>query len=465
METNVTRTSSRQLPRVVLAGLAGDTGKTFVSLGVAGVLATKGLQVSAFKKGPDFIDAQWLGCVVGNPARNLDTFLMPADAILSSLAKSGADIAVVEGNRGLFDGLDAKGSHSTAQLSKLIGAPIVLVVDTTKVTRTVAAQVLGCRVMDPDVQIGGVILNRVGTGRQESLIREAIKNDVGLPVLGAIPRLSEEHLPSRHLGLVTSVEHPAVKEALAKVTEAVEQHVDVSAILELARQAKELPRVEAAIENTRSERKVRIGVLRDRAFSFYYPENLEALEAAGAELVPTSPIDDDDLPAMDAMYAGGGFPEVYAEDLSRNRSFRESLSRRIHEGLPVWAECGGLMYLSRGLVKDGAEYPMVGAIPAVVEQTSRPQGHGYVRARVDGANPFFNQGTELTGHEFHYSKIKDRGDGFETVLEVERGTGLGGGRDGIRFGSVVAGYTHLHALGSPDWATGLVKAAAGENES
>ncbi len=370
----------------------------------------------------------------------------------------------MEGNRGLFDGMDAKGSHSTAQLSKLLGAPVVLVVDTTKVTRTVAAQVMGCRALDPEVQIGGVILNRVGTSRQEALIREAIANDVGLPVLGAIPRLSKEHLPSRHLGLVTSVEHPSVQEALAKVTEAVEQHVDVSAIMNLAQQAKALSEVDAVTRSIQPGKTVRIGVLRDRAFSFYYPENLEALEAAGADLLPISPLADEDLPSMDAMYAGGGFPEVHAEELSLNRSFRELLSRRIHEGLPVWAECGGLMYLSRGLVKDGTEYPMVGAIPAVVEQTRRPQGHGYVRARVDGANPFFSEGTELRGHEFHYSKIKDRGDGFETVLEVERGTGLGEGRDGICSGNVVAGYTHLHALGSPDWAAGLVKAAAGEYE-
>lgn len=458
----MTRTSTRHVPRVVLAGLAGDTGKTFVSLGLAGALASRGLAVAAFKKGPDFIDAQWLGRAVGSPARNLDTFLMPVEAILSSVVQSGGDVALVEGNRGLFDGMDAKGSHSTAQLSKLLGAPVVLVVDTTKVTRTVAAQVMGCLALDPEVKIGGVILNRVGTRRQEALIREAIANDVGLPVLGAIPRLSKEHLPSRHLGLVTSAEHPSVQEALARVTEAVEQHVDVSAIMNLAKQAKALSEVDVVTRSIQPGNTVRIGVLRDRAFSFYYPENLEALEAAGAELLPISPLADSDLPSMDAMYAGGGFPEVYAEELSLNRSFRELLSRRIHEGLPVWAECGGLMYLSRGLVKDGTEYPMVGAIPAVVEQTRRPQGHGYVRARVDGANPFFSEGTELTGHEFHYSKIKDRGDGFETVLEVERGTGLGEGRDGICSGNVVAGYTHLHALGSPDWAAGLVKAAAGE---
>ncbi len=213
-----------KLPRLVIAGLAGDTGKTLVSLGVIGSLVKRRLRVAPFKKGPDFIDAQWLGKAAGIPAHNLDTYLMPPEAIIGSLAKAGrgADVAVVEGNRGLFDGMDAKGSHSTAQLAKLIGAPIVLVIDTTKVTRTVAAQVLGCRALDPDIRLGGVILNRVGTARQEALIREAVTSDAGVPVLGAIPRLTAEHLPSRHLGLVTAVEHPVAEEAMSEVADMVE---------------------------------------------------------------------------------------------------------------------------------------------------------------------------------------------------------------------------------------------------
>ncbi len=458
----MTRIDSHELPRIVVAGLAGDTGKTLVSLGVAAVLESHGLRVAPFKKGPDFIDAQWLGRVVGRTARNLDTFLMPNEAIFRSLSRaaSEADIAVVEGNRGLFDGMDAKGSHSTAQLSKLIGAPVVLVVDTTKATRTVAAQVIGCRALDPEVRLAGVILNRVGTSRQEALIRQAVSEEAGVPVLGAIPRLSMEHLPSRHLGLVTSLEHPTAREALGKVKEIIEQHVDVEALREIAGEASQLPEARGEIEETPVGDRVRIGVLQDKAFSFYYPENLEALQTAGGELVSISPLEDEDFPDVDALYAGGGFPEVHAAELSRNESFREKLARRIGEGLPVWAECGGLMYLSRYLVQNGTEHRMVGALPVAVEQMPRPQGHGYVRVRVDGANPFFENGTELIGHEFHYSRICDKSP-VETVLDVERGVGLGDGRDGIRAGSVVAGYTHLHALGTPEWAPGLVKAARG----
>jgi cobyrinic acid a,c-diamide synthase len=450
-----------KLPRVAVAGLAGDSGKTLVSLGLVRALRSTNLKVAPFKKGPDFIDAAWLGAASGEPGRNLDTFLMPEPAILKSVARAGewADVAVVEGNRGLFDGMDSGGTHSTAQLCKLIRAPVVLVVDCTKSTRTVAAQVMGCQAMDPDVEIAGVILNRVGTSRQESVIREAVTGACGLPVLGCIRRLEGEFLPSRHLGLVTAMEHPRAQEALQRVAEAVRQHVDVEAVLEIARRA---PNLEGKIQPDQpaTARQVRIGVLRDAAFSFYYPENLEALERAGAELISLSPLTDDELPEVDALYAGGGFPEVYAARLSANRQFCERLSERIAEGLPVWAECGGLMYLSRALSTDGVTYHMVGALPVVVEQTERPQGHGYMRVRVDRDNPFFDTGTELCGHEFHYSRLEAMDPSLQTVFSVRRGEGLGGGRDGILASQVLAAYIHLHALGTPGWAESLVRAAA-----
>ncbi len=444
----------------MVAGLAGDTGKTLVSLGLIGALRARGFAVAPFKKGPDFIDAAWLGAAAKSDGRNLDTFLMPPDAIVRSLAHSarGADLAVVEGNRGLFDGMDAAGTHSTATLCKLTKSPVLLVVDATKSTRTIAALVLGCCRLDPDLQIAAVLLNRVGTSRQESLIRQAVTEETGVPVWGAIPRLSGRRLPSRHLGLVTAVEHPEAKVAIAQAAEAVEQHVDLSAIVDLAREAPEL-RAEPIPDAPKPEATVRIGVPRDRAFSFYYPENLEALEAAGAELVFFSPLCDERLPDMDALYAGGGFPEVHAAELADNQLLREQLARRIARGLPVWAESGGLVYLSRTLRRGSDEYPMVGALPITVEHDPRPQGHGYVRARVDGPCPFFAEGTELRGHEFHYTRVCDEPSTLDTVLALERGVGVGQARDGIRTGSVVATYTHLHALGMPGWAAAMVRAA------
>ena len=452
-----------KLPRLVIAGLAGDSGKSLVSLGLIRALRRRGLDVAPFKKGPDFIDAAWLAAAAGTPCRNLDTFMMPHDAILSSLAEGGRDaaVAVVEGNRGLYDGADAGGSHSTAQLAKLLGAPVVLVIDVTKATRTVAAQALGCRMLDPDVRLAGVILNRVGTRRQEKVIREALAVDAGLPVLGAIPKLSDQHLPSRHLGLVTAPEHPELEKTLERVADIVAEHTDIPALLASAGEAAELPAAETSSPGTLPRRDVRIGVLKDRAFSFYYPENLAALETAGAELRTISPLTDDELPDIDGLYAGGGFPEIYAAELSGNRPLREALARRIDQGLPVWAECGGLMYLSRTLVADGTAHEMVGAIPVVVEQTARPQGHGYVRGRPDRANPILDEDTDLCGHEFHYSRLRDGAGDVPTVIALSRGTGVGGGRDGLRVGQAVAAYTHLHALATPGWAGGLVRAATG----
>lgn len=449
--------------RLVIAGLAGDAGKSLVALGVIGALRRRGLRVAPFKKGPDFIDAAWLGAAAGLPGRNLDTFMMQAERLVASAAGAAdyADVAVVEGNRGLFDGLDARGSHSTAALARLIRAPVLLVIDATKVTRTAAALVLGCRALDPDLALGGVILNRVGTARQEALIREAIQVECGVPVLGAIPRLEGPLLPGRHLGLVTAPEHPDAEGVLHRLAEAAARCLDLDAVLALAAEAGDLPAA-APARPERAPVRVRIGVLRDRAFSFYYPENLEALQAEGAELVFISPLADAELPAIDGLYAGGGFPEVHAAELAANAPLRLALKRAIGGGLPAWAECGGLMYLSEALHEEERCHAMVGALPLAVEQTKRPQGHGYVRAVVDGANPFLPEGTELCGHEFHYSRLRGDAGGAPTVLRLERGVGLGGGRDGLRFGSVVAAYTHLHALGAPEWAAGLVSAAAGD---
>ena len=450
-----------ELPRLAVAGLAGDSGKTLVALGLVRGWRARGRRVAPFKKGPDFIDAAWLGAAAGAPGRNLDSYLMPRAAIRESLARaaSGAEVAVLEGNRGLFDGLDASGSHSTAQLARITETPVVLVVDVTKSTRTIAALVLGCRALESDLDFAGVILNRVGTARQERVIRQALAAETDLPVLGAIPRATGQHLPSRHLGLLTAAEHEGRDEALEQVEALVTAHVDWAGLEAAAERAG--PLEPAAADRTRPPR-VRLGVLRDRAFSFYYPENLEALEAAGAELVYTSALDDEEPPEIDGLYIGGGFPEVHAEALSANRSYRETLAARIEQGLPVWAECGGLMYLARELRQGRKRHPMVGSLPVDVEQTARPQGHGYVQARVDGENPFLQAGAEICGHEFHYSRIEPEQPGLETCLELVRGVGLGAGRDGLRRGAAVATYTHIHALGEPDWAPALVRAAAGE---
>ncbi len=443
-------------PRLTVAGLAGDSGKTLVSLGLVRAIADRGLQVRPFKKGPDYIDASWLAAAARVPCRNLDTYLMSDGALGSAVADAAiADLVLVEGNRGLFDGLDADGSHSTATLARRIGSPVVLVLETRKLTCTAAALVLGCRTLDPELPIAGVILNRVATARQEGVIRAAIERATDVEVLGAIPRLDgDDPLPGRHLGLVTAVEHPRREEAIERAAEAVRRYVDLPAVLDVGRAAPPV-RLPATTWSP-PHAPVTVGYFADEAFSFYYPENLELLRDAGATLLPLAPGRDRTLPDVDALYIGGGFPEVHAVQLAGNREFAREVRSRVAGGLPVYAECGGLMYLARELVVDGSVYPMAGVLDLVVEQGSRPQGHGYVAAEVERANPFYERGTSLKGHEFHYSRVVGGADVDRSVLALERGTGLGGGRDGLVKGRVWGSYLHVHAAGTPRWADGLL---------
>jgi cobyrinic acid a,c-diamide synthase len=445
-------------PRMIVAGLAGDSGKTLVALGLARAFCTRGLTVSPFKKGPDYIDAGWLGAAARAAGRNLDTFLMSRGAIGIALQRGlPGDLVLIEGNRGLFDGMDASGSHSTAELAKLIAAPVVLVVDVTKMTRTTAALVKGCSALDPEVNLAGVVLNKVGTARQERVIREAIRQSGGPPVLGAIPRLDDDPLPGRHLGLVTAVEHPQRDDALEYVERLVESRANLDAMLEIARSAPQAELPDEIVPSAGSA--VRIGVFRDAALSFYYPENLEALEQVGAELVTVSPLEDRTLPDVDALYFGGGFPEVHVERLAANRSMRAAVKAAAARGMPVYAECGGLMFLARELIVDGSCHPMTGVLDLVVEQGSRPHGHGYVVAEVDQENPYFPRGAQLRGHEFHYSRVVAGKDSESTKLRLDRGQGVGARRDGLVKDRVWASYMHLHALGTPSWAPSFAELA------
>ena len=454
------------LPRVVVAGLAGSAGKTLVSAGLIRAFRRHGLRVAPFKKGPDYIDPAWLGAAAAHEAKSLDTFLMSEGAILDSLAgASGADIAVIEGNRGLFDGLDAKGTHSTAELAKRIHAPLVLVIDVSKSTRTIAAFVLGCLALDPALPLAAIILNRVGSSRHERIIREAIALATSVPVLGAIPKLSFDHLPSRHLGLVMPDEREDRERALDAIGDAIASSVDVEAVQRLAEAAPRLQSRGPVPSQPVSQAPVTIGFLKDSAFSFYYPENLAALEAQGAKVVPISPLRDAELPEIDALYAGGGYPEEHAAELAANTRFRTALAARIAEGLPVWAECGGLMYLTSTLVSKGERYPMVGALPIIIEQTGRPQAHGYVEACVDVENPFLPCGTQLRGHEFHYSRLMSESAHVKTVLSLRSGVGIGDGRDGIVIGRIFASYLHLFAPGAPLWAPAFVRVAREAQEA
>jgi cobyrinic acid a,c-diamide synthase len=455
-------------PRLVVSGLRGGSGKTILSLSLISSLKKKGIAVTPFKKGPDYIDAGWLALASGVPCYNLDLFMMTPDQAFQSFLEHTRTlgVAVIEGNRGLYDGVDHEGTYSTAALAKLLKAPVIIIMDCTKSTNTVAAMALGCQKMDPDVSIGGVVLNRVATARQESVIRKAIDRACGIPVLGAIPRLKQDPFPERHMGLTPFQEHKGIRDSIETVAGIGEKYLDLDAIMEVAGNAETLEAgvrgqgLAASDARRTTHDGPKIGIIRDSAFQFYYQENFEELEKRGATLIEASPLQARELPDIDALYIGGGFPETHAISLAENRSFRYSLYSAIQGGLPVYAECGGLMYLGKNIVLDDNTYPMVGALPITFGLEKRPRAHGYTIVEVVNANSYFPEKTVLKGHEFHYSHVLeiDR-DAVTMAFDVKRGKGIIDNRDGMCYKNVLAAYTHLHAVGSPEWAEGIMAAA------
>ena len=470
-----------QCPRLTIAGIGGDSGKTVVSVGLSRVWWQKGYKVIPFKKGPDYIDMSWLSLGANHPCYNLDLFFMTNEQVLFSysLNTQQADMAIIEGNRGLYDGMDVEGSVSTAEVAKLLHSPVILIVDCTKVTRTVAALVLGCQRFDPDVSIQGVILNQLASSRHETIIRKSIERYCHLPVVGAIPRLTNVTFPGRHLGLVPPQEHPKAQEAIDRAAETIEKFLDVDKLWQIAHQAPPIE-VSSELENPSSppfysplskggyrgvggrEGLIKIGIIRDSAFQFYYPENIEALKRAGAEILEFSALTDDLPPSIHALYIGGGFPETHAAALSANEPLKQSIKKAAEDGLPIYAECGGLMYLCETLVWEGKDYPMVGVFPIVIGVSKKPQGHGYSIIEVEAPNPFFRAGQILRGHEFHYSHIIDitKKDNIHFTFNMKKGQGIKNNRDGLCYKNVLATYTHLHALGTEEWVDGIMNRAA-----
>ncbi|MFP4650188.1 MAG: cobyrinate a,c-diamide synthase [Desulfobacterales bacterium] len=470
------------IPRVLIAGLRGGSGKTVVSIGIVSALARLGKKIAPFKKGPDYIDAGWLGTAAGRPCHNLDPFLFSPDRLCRSfsLYSRDTDLSIIEGNRGLYDGLDAAGTTSTASLAKMLGAPVILCLDCTKATRTMAAVVLGCLHFDRDINICGVVLNRVAGARHERILRTSIEGTCGVPVLGVLPRLNPENFPERHMGLIPTPEHRLAAEAIDSAARTAGKCIDLERIVDIAYQAGANPLYPGTREAGKDDScydqfqepvsenfpsRVRIGVVRDSAFQFYYPENLKALIDQGADIVYVSPLADLELPPIDGLYIGGGFPETHAESLAENAGFRNAVKKAVEAGLPVYAECGGLMYLGTSLVL-GQTYPMAGVLPIVFGFSDRPQGHGYTIASVARRkNPYYPSGTRIKGHEFHYSRVLEfNGADSDLVFAMEKGRGIVNKKDGLCYKNVLATYTHIHSLGTPGWAPAFIRAALAYNQ-
>jgi cobyrinic acid a,c-diamide synthase len=453
-----------EVPRLVVSATRGGLGKTTLTIGITAAWRKQGRRIAVFKKGPDFIDAGWLGVAAGRPCYNLDLFIMEQSSIVRSFTEhtAGMDAAIIEGNRGLYDGVDESGTYSTARLAKLLKIPVVLIVDCTKASSTVGAVVLGCRQFDPQVVIGGVILNNVSPGRHESVIRKAIEQSSGLPVLGAVPRQRKGEFPERHMGLTPFHEHPEVEQAIAASAAVAEKYLDLDALWNIACDAPALAVPEGPSATLRQGERgehVTIGVIKDTAFQFYYPDNLEALEGQGARLKAVNALKDRALPDIDALYIGGGFPETQAAELAANESFCRSVREAAEQGLPIYAECGGLIYLGRSLTVGDKTYPMTAVLPADFVLEKKPQAHGYTVLEAGSASAFLDNGVIIRGHEFHYSRIVNLDVLPPMAYHVTRGGGINGRGDGLVYKNVLAAYTHIHSLGTPEWASSMVKKA------
>jgi cobyrinic acid a,c-diamide synthase len=481
--------------RLLISAAHKSSGKTTLSIGLCAALHQRGLAVQPFKKGPDFIDPMWLSLATGRDCHNLDFFLMGREEILRTFStrSRGADISLIEGNKGLYDGLSLDGSNSNAALATLLQTPVVLVIDARGMTRGIAPLILGYQAFDKDIRIAGVILNQLGGSRHEAKLRAVIEHYTDIPVLGAVHRDDRLTIVERHLGLMPSNEATEARARIDAIASLVAGSVDLDRLLAVSADAPALA-VPAIPEPALSqpspasgrgdsediakepsprplplrgrgdseENPIKIGIARDAAFAFYYPGDLEALRAAGAELIPINTLQDKKLPEVDALLIGGGFPEVFMTQLEANASLRHQIRLAIETGLPAYAECGGLMYLSRSLSWNGKRCEMAGVIPGDVVMHDRPMGRGYVVLRETGqglwpATPTGQAPAEIRAHEFHYSTLENLAPDTVYAYEVLRGTGIDGKHDGIVHKNLFACYAHLRDLENNHWARRFVE--------
>ncbi len=492
---------NQKIPGLVIAGLKGGTGKTVISLGITAAWRSLDISIAPFKKGPDYIDAGWLAQAAGRPCYNLDTFLCSPEQTRHTFHEHASpnDIALVEGNRGLYDGIDTLGRTSTAEIAKLLNLPILLVLDCTKSTRTMAALLMGCIHFDPHVNIMGVILNQVAGKRHEGKVRDNIKQFCNIPVFGSLPKLSSDDFPERHMGLIPSAEHELAIQSVESAATVARNHIDLDTLYKAAIRISEeiypaghkkalqaplqiqngqtLSPTEAAppqpdrsdpLKETLEQKSRRskeshpeqlvIGIIKDSAFQFYYPDNLEALERQGARLEYISPLAQESIPDVDAIYMGGGFPETHATPLAENDAFRKNLKHLAKNGLPIYAECGGLIFLGKTLTLEGHTYPMTDILPLNFGLSKRPVGHGYTTVEVVNPNPFYAVGQIIRGHEFRYSSVIDIDyQESDMAFMMQRGKGIIHKRDGFFKNNVFGTYTHILAASTPQWADALIR--------
>lgn len=448
-----------KIPRVVIAATQSDSGKTTIVTGLLVALRAKGLKVQSYKIGPDYIDPGYHKLASGRPAHNLDTWLVSKEKLNEIFQKTAqdADITIIEGVMGLYDG-GKNGISSTAEIAKLLDAPVLLVINAKSMGESAAAIALGFKKYDPEVKIEGVIINRLGSPTHRSMIEEALER-LEIPTYGAVMRNDGMTLPERHLGLVPVEENNKEKETVEEIGKTIAREVNVDKVIELAKSASELPKVEDRAQGV--EKNVRIAVARDDAFSFYYPESLAVLKEYGAEIIPFSPLKDEKLPECDGLILGGGFPEMFAKELYDNEGMRESIRTAAKDGLPIYAECGGFMYLMKRMIDfEKNAYPMLGIVPGEVEMNRKLQTVGYVSATMQRDTVLGPKGTVLHGHEFHFSSECAPAEGTEyprafTFVRTRKKEPYDAG---YASGNILGSYLHLHFAGCPQAAEHFVNA-------
>lgn len=442
---------------LVIAGTTSGVGKTTIAIGLMGALRSRGMKVQPFKTGPDYIDPTYHTLVAGEPSRNLDTWMLSHDAVteLFRRASKGKDIAVIEGVMGLFDGRSSVSEEgSTAELAKVLNAPVILTMDSRKGARSLAAMASGYRDFDRSLNIIGVILNGIGSNTHFTLCKDAIEYYTSLKVLGYLPRSEELSLPERYLGLIPTVEGDTDRQTIARLIDQCNKTFDIDKILHLS-QIPDINNCDSGLFPSKTvPPKIKIAIARDKAFSFYYQDSLELLQAWGAELASFSPLNDINLPPqICGIYIGGGFPELYAEDLAKNTSLKEAIQKTALQGMPVYAECGGLMYLGK-YIRDtsGNEHSMVGCIPASsrIDGTRLSLGYRTIQALNDG--PILHMGETVHGHEFHWSVLKDKTCIANAYL-LKDGNQT---REGFQINNLLASYIHLHLGSLPHMASNFI---------
>ena len=455
-----------QLPRLMLSSPQKSSGKTMVSIGIISHFVSQGICVQSFKKGPDFIDPMWLALASGRDCYNLDPYLMGVEACYDSfLRNSSSDnnsLSLIEGNHGLHDGMDLDGTDCSAGLAKVLKTPVLLVVDSRHSNRGIAAMVMGMQAMPPMVTIAGVILNQVRSTRQMEKQKSAIEKFCNVPVLGAIPIVKELVIPERHLGLTTVGESEDAEQFIQRAGERVAQYCDMKTIRSLFYDAPTLHAKTIDKSETKTEEKVRIGVFRDAAFCFYYPENLSELRKKGADLVFIDSLQSTSLPDVDGLYLGGGFPESFLEVLSANEGLLKDVHERVERGMPAYAECGGLIYLCKSATYSDKTYPLAGLLPFAIDFQRHPAGHGYLDLISRCDSPWFRKDVRVKAHEFHYSKPVVQNADCTYQFDVIRGNGVTGKNDGLLYRNLFASYGHIHATGNPEWAETFVSLASVE---